>query len=155
MAGEIHAIVEQHNHDKERSLYKLFNFLITNDFAYGITESDFFENDEIKKTFYTRLRYLVQVNKNKNNQEINESQINLLCEMNKPFIRFKNIEIKRLFISKCQELYQQLDFAVPAEISRIEGVINQAISKIQSSDREQLIKSTDQIIARVLQGIGD
>lgn len=139
-AQEIHDFVELYNENHERSLYELFNYLMTHDNQYGIDMAFLISPENDKMTFYQRLRFSVQYIQELAPFPLNEAQLSQICELNKPFIRFRNIEFKRMFLENCQQLYSINQIPVALDIKEHLQLIDEAITQVTTQERESLKK---------------
>ncbi len=133
----------------ERSINLLLNYLDTEDELYALDSQAFLNSNEIKRTFINRLRFVSQAIRNPAAQVYAAHELQYLCEIDRQFTRFRNIEMKRMLVAACEQLYRQQDRSLPDDLHQVSQQIEQAMADFSAPQRNVMREQAEQIIASI------
>ena len=150
-ASQTRDYIAAHNSKPEASLYRLLDDLLQSDAANSFSVAQYFSGEDIKHSFINRIRLLERINQPDNNEAISDEQLDQLCAVDRAFTRFRNIEMKQLFLQGCERAYRNSGRAVPEQVTATSEQLQQAIAAFTAESRVQIRQQAEAILQQLQQ----
>jgi hypothetical protein len=148
-ASQTRDYIAEHNKKPEASLYRLLDDLLSYDQANSFSVAQYFSGEDIKHSFINRIRLLQRINQPDNADPISDEQLDQLCAVDRAFTRFRNIEMKQLFLQCCELAHRNSGRTVPQQITATKEQLQQAIAAFTPEARSQIRQQTGAILRQL------
>ncbi|MFC3195912.1 protein kinase [Marinicella sediminis] len=141
------AYLHEYNKKPDASLYQLLDYLVSGDELHSFTVAQYFSEEDIKHSFINRVRLLQRLNQSDSSETVNDQQLDQLCVVDRAFVRFRQIEMKQLFLTACEQAYQRAGRSSPDELLRTQGQLADAVAAFNHQSRQDIRQQTRAILA--------